>query len=107
MKTGDLEPPWRVAISDSDETANLTGVSSWRFVARRGTTVVFTDTSPTVTVGANVWTATVKHTWVLGETTTAGLLEAEIVAVWPGGREQTFPSAGEPLPSILIAPGID
>lgn len=92
MKTGDLEPPWRIAISDGDETADLSDVVSWRFVAALGETVVFTDTAPVVTIGANPWQATVKHSWVDGETDAAGRMCAEIVAVWPGGREQTFPS---------------
>lgn len=95
MKTGDLEPSWRVSISDGDQSTDLSDVASWRFVAVRANgTTVFTDENPTVTVGANSWEATVAHDWVSGETDTAGTLRGEIVATWSGGREQTFPSAG-------------
>lgn len=94
MKTGDLEPPWQVAISDSDQTTDLSVVDSWRFVASQGGAVLFTDTDPAVVVGSSVWEATVTHTWVAEETDTPGRIVAEIVATWPGGREQTFPSTG-------------
>jgi hypothetical protein len=105
MKTGDLEPPWRIAIGDSDHDADLTGVESWRFVASIGPAIIFTDEDPAITVGDDVWTATLEHVWVDGETDTRGTAKAEIVAVWPGGREQTFPSAG--TATLTIEPSID
>jgi hypothetical protein len=106
IKTGDLEPPWQVAISDGAQAADLTTVESWRFVARQGSAVLFTDTNPTVVVdGTNTYEATVTHDWVAGETDVAGRVDAEIVAVWPGAREQTFPSSGRV--QLTIEPSID
>jgi hypothetical protein len=95
MNTGDLEPPWIVDITADDETDFTT--ATWRFEAYRETTdgkeTVITDTTPDVTPGANVWSVAVAHAWVSGETATAGVLHAVPIAVWPGGREQSFPGA--------------
>lgn len=97
MNIGDLEPDWTVDISDPTHTADFTTVSSWRFEAYRetvdGQVTAFTDTGPDVLPGANAWEVAVSHAWAPGETDTAGVLHALPVAVWPGGREQSFPGA--------------
>ena len=106
MKTGDLEPPWIVDISDTGTQANLNSVVSWRFVASVNGTVVFTDTAPTVTVDpVNTYKAAVKHTWSTGQTAIVGIYKAEIVAVWPSSREQTFPGLGTAV--LTVETGID
>jgi hypothetical protein len=96
MKTGDLEPSWIVDISDASAAGDLSDVESWKFVASLDGTVVFTDTSPTFTIDPDDSSkGTIEHEWVSGETDNAGLLQGEIIAVWPGSREQTFPGLGQ------------
>ena len=95
MNTGDLEPDWIVDITADDDT-NFT-TATWRFDAYRetadGKVTAFSDTTPLVTPGASVWEVSVAHEWETGETATEGVLHAVPVAVWPGGREQSFPGA--------------
>jgi hypothetical protein len=106
MKTGDLEPDWIVDIGDELAGGDLNTVEDWRFVASLSNTIVFTDTNPTVVVDPqNSAVAAVSHTWVDGETDDPGTLRAEIVATWPGGREQTFPGLGQA--TITIERGLD
>lgn len=106
MKTGDLEPPWIVDVSDAGAQADLNTVASWRFVATLNGVTVFTDTSPDVTVDpTHTYKAAVSHDWVLGETANDGVLRADLVAVWPGGREQTFP--GEGHATLRLEPSYD
>lgn len=106
MKTGDLEPSWIVDISDAAAGADLSGVESWKFVASLNDDIVFTDTSPDFTIDPDDSSkGTVEHEWVAGQTDNAGLLRGEIIAVWPGDREQTFPGSGHL--SIRIEPGLD
>lgn len=101
MKTGDLEPAWLIDIASTDHTADLSGVASWEFIAWRetvdGPDVIFTDTSPTVTpTPGALYQGVASHTWVAGETAgPEGMLHAIVVAKWPGGDEQTFPSEGD------------
>ncbi|MEV6413831.1 hypothetical protein [Kribbella sp. NPDC051718] len=106
MKTGDLEPPWIVDISDAGAQADLNTVQDWRFVASLNNVVVFTDTDPDVVVDTtHTYKAAITHSWVSGETANDGTLRAEVVAVWPGGREQTFP--GEGHATLRIEPSYD
>jgi len=97
MNTGDLEPAWIVDITDVDKAADFTTVQSWRFWCYRETTdgkvEVFEDTSPDPTPGTNPWDVSIAHVWVAGETDAPGVLHAVPIAVWPGGREQSFPGA--------------
>lgn len=96
MNTGDLEPDWIVDIT-ADTATDFTTATGWRFDAYRETTEgkapAFTDTAPGVTPGANAWQVAIAHAWVAGETATAGVLHGVPVAVWPGGKEQSFPGA--------------
>lgn len=92
IKRGDLEPPLIIDISGS--AGDLSTVASWKVIGSRAGTVVFTDTSPTVTVGTPTTTAAVKHVWVTGQTDLAGGLQVEVEATWPGSRKQTFPAVG-------------
>lgn len=101
IKQHDLEPPLVADISGS--AGDLTGVVSWRVIAKRGETVVFNDTSPTPS-DVTATTATITHEWVAGETDTVGVMSAEVEATWPGGRKQTFP-AGDYLP-IQVVPDL-
>jgi hypothetical protein len=77
--------------------ADFSTVASWRFWAYRetgdGKVMVFDDTGPGHVVGATPNVVAVSHTWVAGETATAGVLHAVPIAVWPGEREQSFPGA--------------
>lgn len=102
MNTGDLEPDWIVDITAETGT-DFGTVQSWRFDAYRETTngkvEVFSDADPTPTPGLSANVVSVAHHWVAGETDTPGVLHAVPVAVWPGGREQSFPGA-----SIEIVP---
>lgn len=97
MKTGDLEPSWLIDIASGDTATDFADVLSWRITAVRDTTngpvTVFTDTTPNVIPGAVAYQVTLEHDWADGETDVAGTLLADPVAVWPGGREQTFPTA--------------
>lgn len=96
MNTGDLEPDWIVDIT-AEAGTDFTAVGSWRFDAYRETTdgrvLAFSDTNPTHTLGAQAYQVSVSHNWASGETDTAGALHGVPVAVWPGGREQSFPGA--------------
>lgn len=96
MNTGDLEPAWIVDITAAPGT-DFSAVSSWKFHAYRetanGKVAVFTDTAPVPTIGATNNIVAVRHNWVAGETATAGTLHGVPIAVWPGGREQSFPGA--------------
>lgn len=105
MKTGDLEPKWIIDVSDDGVQADLNGVSSWRFVGWLNGVVVFTDNSPADTVDPIVtYRAALSHTWVAGETDDPGTMRGEVIAVWPGGREQTFPGRGQAV--IEIEPSL-
>lgn len=102
MKSGDLEPPWRIRVGDARRRADLHGVTSWRMVAMRAdTTVVVDDPTPLVRVDpdgdGSTWIADVDHRWAAGETDVpAGeqriRLYGEVEAYWPGSptRPQTF-----------------
>jgi hypothetical protein len=96
VNTGDLEPDWVVDITAESGT-DFSAVQSWRFWAYRETTdgkvEVFDDTSPGHTAGATPNVVALSHAWDSGETATAGVLHAVPIAVWPGGREQSFPGA--------------
>jgi hypothetical protein len=102
MNTGDLEPDWIVDI-DAETGTDFTTVDSWRFDAYRETVddrvPAFSDTNPVVTPGATPNVVAVAHHWATGETDTPGVLHAIPVAVWPGGREQSYPGA-----TIVIEP---
>lgn len=95
MNVGDLEPEWIVDIT-ADTATDFSGVTSWRFDAYRetgnGKEQAFTAPATPV-AGANPWQVSVAHEWVTGETDTPGVLHGVPVAVWPGGREQSFPGA--------------
>jgi hypothetical protein len=96
-KRNDLEPALYMDIADPAGVGNLNTVSSWRMIARLrdATATLFIDVAPTVTVDTNTTSkAVVKHTWIVGETATAGVVLVEVEATWPGGRKQTFPSSG-------------
>lgn len=95
MNVGDLEPPWIVDIA-ADPATNFATVSSWRFDAYRETKdgkVTAFSTAATATPGASAWLVAVAHNWVSGETDLPGVLHGVPVAIWPGGREQSFRGA--------------
>lgn len=95
MKQGDLEPDLIIDITGPG--GDLNDVVSWRVIGRlRGqVTPLFVDASPNVVVDPTDPTmAAVTHTWVAGETDTAGILLLEVEAEWPGDRKQTFPTSG-------------
>lgn len=97
MNTGDLEPRWVVDIAAADEQPDFTAVESWKFKAYRetvdGKVLAFTDTDPSAVPGAQPWIVAVGHAWEAGQTDVEGVLHGVPVAVWPGGREQSFPGA--------------
>jgi hypothetical protein len=105
MKTGDLEPPWRVRVTDTVKQANLAGVVSWRMVGVHDGTVVFDDDSPLVQIDpdgtGDLWVADVSHRWQHPQTLLdmggqqKVRLHADVVAYWPGDplRPQTFDGA--------------
>jgi len=106
MKTGDLEPTWQIAVTTDVET-DLDLVSSWRIVASLNDVVLFTDTAPVVMVDPeSTNSAVLEHTWVAGETDDSGLVIAEVVAVWPNGNEQTFPSDNS-YATLRLWPSLD
>lgn len=106
MKTGDLTPPWRISVESSDTDTDFDLVQDWRFVVSLRRQLLFVDTNPTVTVDpVNKYQCVVEHAWSAGETDQAGVLKAEIVAVWPGAQEQTFPSEGRA--KLTLYDGID
>ena len=95
MKQGDLEPDLIIDITGPG--GDLNDVASWRVIGRlRGQALpLFVDSNPGVVVDPTDATkAAVTHTWVSGETATAGVLLLEVEATWPGGRPQTFPTTG-------------
>lgn len=96
MNTGDLEPDWIVDITAAAGT-DFSTVSSWKFHAYRetvnGKVAAFTDATPTATIGATNNVVALSHAWVAGQTVTKGVLHGVPIAVWPGGREQSFPGA--------------
>lgn len=95
MKQHDLEPDLTLYAEDAAGLADFTQVVSWRVLATMLGQSVFIDTAPTVTVDpTNHAKATVVHTWVTGETATVGDLKAEVEAMWPNSRPQTFPASG-------------
>jgi len=96
-KRGNLEPDLVIDIADPTAVADLNGVTSWRLLCRLSgeTTLLFTDTAPTVVVDTvDASKAVVTHTWASPQTDIAGVLLLEVEATWPGGRKQTFPTRG-------------
>lgn len=99
MKTGDLEPDWIVDIGDESGAADFTvpGIG-YRFVAWRetkdGPVLAFSDTNPAVSAGTSNSRRVITHQFVAGETAVAGPLHARVIAIWPGGHEQSFPGEG-------------
>lgn len=92
IKQHDLEPPLVIDVSGS--AGDMNGVESWKVIGKRGSTLVFEDTGPDVDVGTPSTSAVVTHAWAAGETDTAGVIDVEVEATWPGGRKQTFPACG-------------
>lgn len=96
MNTGDLEPDWMVDLTAA-VGADFTTVTGWKFHAYRetkdGKVAAFTDTNPVVEPGVTANLVAVGHAWVDGETDVSGVLHGVPIAVWPGGREQSFPGA--------------
>ncbi len=91
IKQHDLEPPLVFDISGS--AGDLTGVSSWKVIAKHGMATAWTDNAPTVVVGNPPTSAVITHIWAAGQTDVAGDYRIEAQATWPGspGRPQTFP----------------
>jgi hypothetical protein len=98
VKTGDLEPAWIIDIASADTTANLSGVSSWELVAWRetvnGQVSAFTGVPVVTPVPGALYRAAAVYDWAAGQTDTEGDLHAVVVAHWPSGDEQSFPSEG-------------
>lgn len=95
MNTGDLEPDWIVDIVAAAGT-DFSTVSSWRFDAYRETKdgkVAAFSAAAIATPGTSANIVAVKHVWAPGETDEPGVLHGVPVALWPGGREQSFPGA--------------
>lgn len=96
MNTGDREPAWIVDITAAAGT-DFTAVTSWKFHAYRetvdGKVTAFTETGAAFTPGATTNLVAVSHVWAAGETDVAGVLHGVPIAVWPGGKEQSFPGA--------------
>lgn len=96
MNTGDLEPKWIVDIT-AEAGIDFTTVTSWKFHAYRetdnGKVAAFTEAGAAATPGATNNVVAVSHAWVSGETATPGVLHGVPIAIWPGGREQSFPGA--------------
>lgn len=107
-KKGDLEPKLIIDVWDENTpAANLTTVSSWRITARmRGAaTTLFVDNAPLFTIDPNDTSrGYLTHTWLAGQTDTAGVIELEVEAIWPGNRPQSFPNGG--FTSITISESI-
>lgn len=99
IKQHDLEPPLVIDISGS--AGDLNGVVSWKVIARRGETVVFTDMAPGHSVGSPATSAVITHLWVAGETAVAGTIRIEVEATWPSGRPQTFPPDGYNIVKVV------
>lgn len=91
MKSGDLEPPLEAKVSGS--RGDLNTVNSWRVVGRQGGEVLFTDLTPEKDI-LSPTSAVIRHIWEDGQTDVLGPIEIDVVAVWPGNREQTFPPQG-------------
>ena len=91
MKSGDLEPSLQIACSGA--SGDFNAVESWRVVGRQAGEILFTDEDPDVDV-QTPGLAVISHRWEAGETDVLGPIEIEAVAVWIGGREQTFPPEG-------------
>lgn len=96
MNTGDLKPDWTIDITAAAGT-DFSAVSSWKFKAYRetenGKVLAFSDTTPGHTLGATNNIVAVSHAWAAGETDAEGVLHGVPIAVWPGGKEQSFPGA--------------
>lgn len=107
MKTGDLEPDWIVDVADESGAADFTTPGlTWRLEAWRetkdGPVAAFTDANPGSAAGTSNSRRVISHQFVDGETDTAGPLHAVVVAIWPGGNEQSFP--GEGSVSLILEP---
>jgi hypothetical protein len=96
VNTGDLEPDWIVDITASSGT-DFSLVESWKFHAYRETTEgkveAFTEAGAAAEPGVTANVVSVRHVWVAGETDVPGVLHGVPIAVWPDGREQSFPGA--------------
>lgn len=105
MKTGDLQPAWVLDLASKDTSTDLTLVTSWKLEAWRetvdGKVAAFTDTGVVVVPAPGAkYTAVATHQWQTGQTDVAGVLHGVVVATWPDGDEQSFPSEGDA--SILL-----
>lgn len=95
MNVGDLEPPWVVDIV-AEAGTDFGPVESWHFLAYRETgdgKVEAFYRDATATPGATPNVVAVEYAWQTGDTDASGLLHGVPVAVWPGGRPQSFPGA--------------
>lgn len=89
IKRGDRFPDLVMDIALPD--ADLSTVSSWKFLIKRGATLI-TDTNPTVAVGGDESTAVVTHALTAEDTQTIGRYHVEVEATWPDGTTTTFPT---------------
>lgn len=93
MKTGDLEPALTVIVEDGAGVTDFNDVVSWKILGKQNSVLIVNATPDTVTVDqSNQSKATLTRAWQAGETASAGVMQIEVEAMWPGNRPQTFPA---------------
>ena len=94
LKTGDLEPPLRAILSETDGTpidlAAADAVTAR--IRRRGTAGELALEREAVITDAAA--GEIELIWEEGETVTPGDYEAEFTIEWPDARPQTVPTRG-------------
>ncbi len=92
IKKGDLLPILSATLRDQDgAAADLTGFSLMELRYRLKGGGATTTRTATIVLAAS---GTVSYTWVVADTATAGVYEAEWVGTAAGGEPQTWPTDG-------------
>lgn len=85
LYVGDLLPVLRIALDVEGVPVDLTGASSITVTCARNGTILFTGRSAT-----SPSPGVVQMSWQTPDTSVAGLLELEVIVVWPGALPQTY-----------------
>ncbi len=89
MKQNDLAPALDIQLLDGGEALDLSQAIGAKFIMRDRTGV---KVSAAMSIRDQTqYKGVVRYQWVLGDTDTAGVFDAEVEITWPPNNPQTFP----------------
>jgi len=101
--TGDLLPPLKITLKDSEVDVNLDQATSVRVLGRRNGELIFDRTGDDISWVHDGAISVVTMPWQAGDTDEAGMIEPEVEVTWPGPKPQTF----RPPTAVHVAATLD